>query len=146
MMLTTTRFFFATGFLFSILLCAPAGAGKAKWAHAPYGAGACETCHRSANPTSGALRGKVERICTSCHDEFAEQMAGRRHKHAPLAECAECHSPHEAGDARLLRASVSKVCADCHDKTSASCKKKRGAKGCVGCHDPHASDRPNLLK
>jgi predicted CXXCH cytochrome family protein len=147
-------------------------AGELAAPHAPV-TGACTSCH---DPHSSAeaklLVEPVPSLCLACHDakDLAEThtpaigksdcrlchaphgsdrrgMLAAAHEHSPFAErtCSACH---RRGTIARSKPNV-KSCAACHD-TGAFSKRfvhtavKRGE--CAGCHDPHLSDDPNLVR
>ncbi|MBI5509381.1 MAG: cytochrome c3 family protein [Deltaproteobacteria bacterium] len=125
-------------------------AGTVGWSHAPFEAGACDTCHSVKKPKGpGSARQPVSTTCLVCHDELQQELAKSQHKHAALEPCTNCHNPHNGADRSLLVGKLADVCAGCHRQ---ACTKKHPERAdpklspalCLGCHDPHASQRDHL--
>ncbi|MGE4296516.1 MAG: cytochrome c3 family protein [Desulfovibrionaceae bacterium] len=90
--------------------------------------------------------------CVSCHPKVAEQLAAQG-GHKPFAErrCGDCHAPHAAKYADLLRKDAAKLCVGCHKDKAAengagSVHQPYGQGKCLSCHNPHASPNAKLLK
>jgi predicted CXXCH cytochrome family protein len=140
-------------------------ASEGRFDHGAAVAGACTECH---DPHGGKDKNllKVPRraLCTGCHDdlEFTD-----RHSHGPVAKgaCLRCHAPHASNFPKLLQAPQSRLCLRCHKQavetrsgaalpglgdtlTDPSLRRHRPfAEGkCSGCHRPHRSRHPSLLK
>jgi predicted CXXCH cytochrome family protein len=103
------------------------------------------------------LRLPKEEVCLECHDDMsAEGLAEEGevlHSPAEEGECVECHDPHKARYASLLRVGdpFEKLCFQCHDPedvldTGAHEGLAVAERKCVRCHDPHVSNREYLLK
>ena len=121
--------------------------------HAPFEAGDCKICHQSADPKQpGPVIKKGPALCLGCHEEFAGVLK-RPHTHAPaLADCTNCHNPHNANYRKLLRQGPRVMCTNCHEKigkivSSAAVPHKAVSTGaqCTNCHDPHGSTVEKLL-
>lgn len=93
--------------------------------------------------------------CLTCHAELAQKKV----VHAAIQMgCASCHAdidasaiPHKLKGkiAKGLSAAPPELCANCHDKSLFQGKLVHvpvAAGMCLGCHSPHASDHPSLLK
>ncbi|ACG75042.1 cytochrome C family protein [Anaeromyxobacter sp. K] len=133
---------------------APLPPGQARSTHAPYAAGDCAACHRSADRASpGPLRhASVNAGCLECHEEMREVMA-RKLKHAPaVRSCTTCHNPHDGAGPSLLAAPVAELCARCHPGVAAQAAAApvkhapvTEGRACASCHDPHAARHEALL-
>ena len=93
--------------------------------------------------------------CLSCHD--MHQSDGpkliQRFVHAPYVQksCNICHKAPVDGKVVLTKASSKELCLSCHEETAKQIQNAKmqhaGAKGnCLGCHFPHASNRPGLVR
>lgn len=121
----------------------------------------CLDCHqKSVKPWRiGLPVGNIDSICVTCHISKKDWQT-RKYPHGPMiGGCTLCHSPHGNKYRYLLWAEGStELCIDCHsDKKDLVRGKKEErvkyvhgiivGKGCVACHDPHATDDQfSLLK
>ena len=92
--------------------------------------------------------------CRSCHGKLGKE----KFQHAALGMgCLTCHSaidasamPHKKTNtiARGLTAEQPDLCYGCHDAAMFGKKTVHAAvgMGCTGCHNPHSTDGPKLLK
>jgi len=120
--------------------------------HAPFGAGDCESCHKTNDPKNpGPVTKAGNEVCNQCHEEFSDIMK-RPYKHPPSAACVNCHNAHDSRQPKLLHADISALCNDCHTAIKAiaeSSKVKHGAletgQKCASCHNPHAGNIEKLL-
>jgi len=125
--------------------------------HGPVGAGACTLCHdphKSENPKL-LTTSTINDLCTSCHSDKGAMLNSGDNIHPPVQEsCINCHDAHGQNHKFQLKADRKKdLCLTCHiDKKDAitNSKNKHGAiemgDKCLGCHDPHSSTAPKLLK
>jgi len=135
--------------------------GKGLWKHGPTVNQQCLSCHQqSVEPWRiGLPKGNIKDICLACHTSKRD-WAERKFVHGPLdlGGCTLCHNPHGENHRYMLWAEGSlTLCIVCHsDKARlvAEDVKKRPSnvhgiifgKGCVACHDPHATDNEYMLK
>jgi predicted CXXCH cytochrome family protein len=89
--------------------------------------------------------------CTDCHDELLEGAV--QHPPAAEQECETCHeiSATDEGASVSLSAPLSELCVICHDTVAEELDRPRvhgavEALGCTGCHDPHSSGFPRMLR
>lgn len=101
--------------LASVLVAAAASAADSRFAavpndeavstHGPYEAGACDTCHESANAKNPGKALKVTNdLCFDCHDDFkssAVRLEKSKHPSGSTA-CTKCHNPHNSRKRKLL--------------------------------------------
>ncbi len=127
-----------------------AASAKPGWSHAPFEMGDCKVCHSSSDKNKpGKLNKDAQALCLDCHDQFAEQLGKRKHKHEAAGSCVACHNPHNASDARLVHTALPALCLDCHDTDPARHPEAKPAAlglSCVVCHNPHGSDKKALAK
>jgi predicted CXXCH cytochrome family protein len=147
-----------------------------KHIHAPVRAGYCSACHLDHGPENRLiLLGEEDRVCGKCHD-LRDVAAVAAHKGFPLAgsRCSECHDPHAEDGAALLLprrhapyeegdcaachgapaagwripGRVSEACLQCHDEVGRDAHPHPAIarQGCTGCHSPHLSREPKLLR
>jgi predicted CXXCH cytochrome family protein len=84
---------------------------------------------------------------------FALEVTDDMNKHAPFEskDCGACHTD-DNGKSGKLKIEGDKLCFTCHpdfEKKVTESKIKHGAMdmgGCLGCHDPHATEGSKLLK
>ena len=120
--------------------------------HAPFEAGDCSLCHKSADPKApGPVTKASPAVCLECHDEF-NAVLKRAHVHAAAAaDCTSCHNPHNARQPKLLRGSRVEVCTTCHAEVAkamnGAVKHQPVSAGaqCTTCHDPHGASVEKLL-
>lgn len=130
-----------------------------EWAHEPAAVGDCFACHEEKANEKGTrftpLSGGSDKLCFRCH------LSNRRweeakHVHGPVGagNCVFCHDPHGSSRKFYLRYDGKEgLCLVCHLKKAEQFSKKGfrfhailTAKGCVACHDPHASPNPYQLE
>ncbi|MEI6887948.1 MAG: cytochrome c3 family protein [Bacteroidales bacterium] len=127
----------------------------------------CLLCHLGHNSdTLYLLKNKTPELCFSCHARIKATMQGAEHPHLAVTaqkNCLNCHSPHTSSAAGLLLSDETTTCMNCHKSPVFTDNKPRlnfgqlvlkstyshGAiskSGCSGCHMPHSSPNPFLLK
>lgn len=91
--------------------------------------------------------------CSDCHKADVEAFMARRIKHEPMTNdnCESCHKRHGFSQRLSLVATDNSLCLGCHADLQASVTTGNVhapvAKGvCWDCHDPHSSDKKNLLR
>jgi predicted CXXCH cytochrome family protein len=127
---------------------------KGSFAHGPFAAGACVTCHDPhGGNVPGMLRMTGQQMCLECHKDMSARFANARFRHkATATNCLDCHSPHRSEQRYLLTSAVPGLCGKCHEKTvsdlqTAAVKHSPVTKdsACMNCHDPHAAQQSGLL-
>ncbi len=126
---------------------------KKPFIHTPIKKGGCIACHSPHTSNyPKQLAAEASSICLTCHKEMLPAGARSTHKVAAEGKCMQCHDPHSADFKFNLRKDGNDLCYGCHkDKAEAIAKAKFKhqpvGKGCVTCHNPHASAKaPALLK
>ncbi len=120
----------------------------------------CVTCHKSDNPAfvsrhNGYPVGRAN--CTSCHDPHGSNQPALllNNVHPPLSTgaCNQCHEAPNAANPFATKRAGFELCKGCHnDMVNATMAKGQlhwpvaDKKGCVNCHNPHASKQQKLLK
>ena len=114
----------------------------------------CTGCHTLMEKRSErALLSKPTQMdtCGQCH--LVRRAQTFRNAHMPLREgkmsCSTCHNQHgSAGKAQLADNWPNETCYRCHaDKRGPFLWEHLPAtESCMGCHDPHGSTRPWMLK
>ncbi len=125
---------------------------RAAGQHPPFAEGSCDACHRKPLGPRMRLRGRIGRICSSCHGDLTE---GSTVTHPALdrrrnrRQCVACHDPHMSDVEPLLRAEGPALCASCHPGEAKAATGDGGhapaAEACTTCHQPHAAARRYLL-
>jgi predicted CXXCH cytochrome family protein len=132
--------------------------------HPPF-ADDCSNCHEthSAN-VQKLLTQKMPDLCYNCHD-MKSTLEKAKVVHKVVFEgkaCVNCHSPHASDQEKYLVKTQKDLCLGCHSKiiktegrtiASIGDYMKKGnvihgvieSDGCIVCHNPHSSDRQNLL-
>jgi predicted CXXCH cytochrome family protein len=124
--------------------------------HAPFAGRKCNQCHEGpASATPLKLKAGGFELCRGCHSNMInEALAGNR-LHWPLLDrtgCLNCHNPHAADEAGLLKGPMPGVCGACHMDTvrklqTAKSKHPPVEEGdCMVCHAAHAANEVLLLK
>ncbi|MCP3904906.1 MAG: hypothetical protein GY715_14875 [Planctomycetes bacterium] len=135
--------------------------------HAPV-ADDCLGCHDAhASDVRHQLHEAAPGLCYRCHDAMREQIAEARLVHGAVTAdggCSTCHRPHFSALPALRSRTDAELCLDCHDKPMTAADGRRITNmrqhldehpdhhgpiregSCVGCHLPHASEAPNLLR
>jgi len=108
----------------------------------------CTKCHSGhGTPHPGFLHTMSAALCSTCHDI---DLGRRRYVHGPVTEsCGTCHTSHSSTVRFHLARPGDALCADCHAKDEMARlprHKDAGAKTCLDCHHPHASNRPGLMR
>jgi predicted CXXCH cytochrome family protein len=127
---------------------------KGSFAHGPFAAGACITCH---DPHGGnvpeMLRVTGPQMCLECHKDMNARFTNARFQHkAAMTGCTDCHSPHTSEQQSMLKTAVPGLCGKCHEKIikdhqTAAVKHSSVTESpaCMNCHNPHAAQESKLL-
>src|SRR5579864_3173584 len=118
----------------------------------------CHDPHTSDNqfqllkPMAGSEK---ENLCLSCH-AIGLHTSEKGSRHAALdMGCDSCHLTHKTGPStereftKHLKKAAPALCLECHDAKDASLAKAHQNQpfekaDCVGCHNPHESDKPQI--
>ena len=119
--------------------------------HAPFAEASCDSCHRKGRGTRVRPRTTGAALCYTCHTDLETAFSrGSIHTVVREGRCTECHSPHLAASAKLLKATGNDLCFRCHPeiraKVSAAGAHRPAKAACATCHDPHRSDHASQLK
>ncbi|MCB1037903.1 MAG: cytochrome c3 family protein, partial [Acidobacteria bacterium] len=127
---------------------------RSKNRHPPFEEGSCVSCHRDPFGDRVRLRNRGEKLCTACHGDVLEVVAGGSLHGAVQGErgragCLSCHDPHMSEERKLLVAGGGELCKTCHqevvDLANAETGHPPAADDCLTCHEPHGSPEPHLL-
>ncbi|WP_371372468.1 DmsE family decaheme c-type cytochrome [Thalassotalea aquiviva] len=110
----------------------------------------CSDCHNPHDSLNDAslIAATVNDSCIECHSEKRGPFLW---EHEPVIEdCSNCHEPHGANNAMLLKRRVPQLCQQCHSSvghTSAAYVEAVGVrvqgKSCLNCHNQiHGSNHP----
>lgn len=141
------------------------------FAHGPYAAGHCDTCHEASAtvgfrktdkmkvggiPGLGGIPGRLvaplRELCIDCHTQKSAVLAYSSDLwvHGPVAhgDCIVCHSPHRSpSQYMLLKEKSIELCTQCHTKGyMLEIEEHKEEKECNLCHNPHLGKDRFLLK
>jgi predicted CXXCH cytochrome family protein len=125
----------------------------AKFTHAPFAGGQCDTCHAAAKDGKVVLtQANAKSLCVTCHAEKPEQIEKAKVQHPGAAgDCTDCHNPHAGNSPGFTKPNAVAVCLGCHAEQAEQGKKAHVhqpafVQGCATCHEPHGGDIPHLLR
>lgn len=122
--------------------------------HGPVSQGECVACHSPHQSDNDHLLTDPEnKLCASCHTDFAAQMEGAVSVHAPAQKnCTGCHGAHGGKTKFFMAAEGRALCERCHgdflkgmDKLKHPHQPMAQGRSCENCHQPHASKQEKLL-
>lgn len=135
--------------------------------HKPLKKGECLTCHEVHSSDESKLKkAALPGLCYVCHKEYQQMIDTAHSRHGIIKSgqsCVNCHSPHQSNQPKILKMPEKDLCLQCHNKplnldgsTISSIKAELernkythsaiASAGCVGCHNPHATQQQRLLK
>ena len=120
--------------------------------HKPVEDGLCTKCHNPHQTKLGKLLlAQAPDLCLACHKDLKERMSKETAHPPAMGDCLLCHKPHGSPEERLLVQPVLEICSQCHDVKADSFKGAHiyidaSAMNCRSCHDPHASNGPEILQ
>jgi len=136
------------------------------YVHGPAAVWSCLSCHDENSEVRYAVPKPDTEMCFKCHTDKKEEWAKKKYIHGPvtIGKCAVCHSPHSSNNPFNLFKPTWQLCTNCHfekgsgkhvlgdsfsTKGHPTHNKKdplRAGKelSCASCHNPHASNYPNL--
>lgn len=120
----------------------------------------CLGCHRPDKPMfiKKHMGYPVESArCTGCHNPHGSDNPGLllKNVHPPVAKrmCNQCHEAANSKDPLKRKKQGTALCRGCHSEMiNRTFDKSRvhwallGKEGCLGCHNPHASDYKSLIR
>jgi predicted CXXCH cytochrome family protein len=106
----------------------------------------CHACHEGLPGASSGLTMTAD--CAVCHK--AKFSATYLHGPVEMKECGTCHSWSAEKNSVIVEKGVPEVCYACHeekkDQVENSASPHPVAGDCLGCHSPHGTEQPHLLK
>jgi predicted CXXCH cytochrome family protein len=125
----------------------------AKFTHAPFAGGQCDSCHQPAKDGKVVLTAATPKeICATCHADKVEQIEKAKVQHPGAAgDCTDCHNPHAGNSPGFQKPNPVDVCLGCHTDQAAQHQKLHihqpaFEQGCFTCHEPHGGDNLHLLR
>ena len=124
---------------------------KQPYVHTPVKTGNCAGCHNPHTSSHGKfLAADRNKVCYLCHANMVPDKAVSTHKVVVEGNCTKCHDPHGAKNRYNLLEAGNKLCFGCHTAMKDPVEKAKFAhapvvKGCVSCHNPHASVKADFL-
>jgi DmsE family decaheme c-type cytochrome len=126
---------------------------KSFYVHTPVKKGECTGCHDPhASAYKKLLAADSNKICYSCHKEIVPDKARSAHRIVVEGNCLKCHDSHASNNKFILIKTGNELCLDCHKDIGDTVKTVRfkhkpveDNKGCINCHNPHASAKFNFL-
>ena len=126
---------------------------KSRFVHPLLKKGECTGCHVPHTSThKNLLTIDRTKLCYGCHQKVLPEKAQSAHQVVVEANCQKCHNSHGSNNKFILTKAGNGLCFDCHEEMGNNLKKvefkhkslEKG-KGCLNCHDPHASAKSNFL-
>jgi len=115
--------------------------------------GKCTGCHDPHTSThKNLLISDVTTLCNSCHKEMVPDKARSSHKIVVEGNCITCHDAHGSDNPFILIKTGNALCVECHQDIATQTNQAafkheplQKGKGCLSCHNPHASARADYL-
>jgi len=126
---------------------------KSRSVHPLMKRGDCTGCHDPhTSKHKNLLIADVKTLCSSCHKDMIPEKARSSHKLVLEGNCITCHNSHGSENRFILKQSGNALCAECHQDIGTKAQNVRYKhdplqknKGCLNCHNPHASTRADYL-
>ena len=118
---------------------------KNPFVHTPVKKGDCTGCHNPHASSHGKLLSTgADKICAKCHKSMIPANARSVHADVASGNCTKCHDVHSSKNKANLLKAGNELCFGCHKtmgETLAKIKFRHNPveKGCITCHNPHAS-------
>ena len=115
--------------------------------------GECIGCHDPHTSSHKKLLiSDITTLCSSCHKNMVPDKARSSHKIVIEGNCITCHNSHGSDNRFILSKSANELCFECHKEVGTRSQNARfkhepvkKGKGCLSCHNPHASTRADSL-
>ncbi len=125
----------------------------AKFTHAPFVGGQCDSCHAAAKDGKVTLTSATAKeTCITCHSDKVDQIEKAKVQHPGAAgDCTDCHNPHAGKSQGFPKPDAVNVCLGCHTTQAEQHKKVNlhqpaFEQGCATCHEPHGGGNLHLLR
>lgn len=126
---------------------------KRRYVHPLLKKGECTGCHvPHTSSHKKLLTAGSNKLCQNCHTEVLPEKARSTHGIVVEGNCKNCHDSHGSDNKSILIKSGNGLCLDCHKDMSDNVGNLRfkhksldKGKGCLNCHNPHASAKSNFL-
>ena len=126
---------------------------KSRSVHPLAKTGKCSGCH---DPHTSSHKKLLDSnpadLCFSCHEDVLPENASSTHSIVTEGNCAKCHESHASENKFILTKSGNELCLECHQEIGERAGKARfkhnplmRQKGCLNCHNPHASTESDYL-
>lgn len=128
---------------------------KSRYLHPLVKMGDCSGCHDPHTSSyKNLLIAEPTKLCYNCHKDVLPENARSAHRVVVEADCNKCHDSHGSDNKFILIKSGNDLCFGCHKDMMDSLRNVRFKhepvgkdKGCINCHNPHASAKlPFLLQ
>jgi predicted CXXCH cytochrome family protein len=135
------------------------------YVHGPASVWSCLSCHDPGDEMIYSVKKPDTDTCFKCHVEKKEDWFSKKYIHGPvnILRCAICHSPHASEYPFNLFMPTWELCVSCHQEMATRRHivvgyifkghptrgrpdplRKGKELSCTSCHNPHASNYPNL--
>jgi predicted CXXCH cytochrome family protein len=115
--------------------------------------GECAACH---DPHTSwheeLLAEKTTTLCIGCHAKVLPDKTRSSHDVVQTGDCKKCHDAHGSQNPSILLKPGKELCVECHEDVGNQVKTSRfrhrplqTQKGCLTCHNPHASEKFDAL-
>lgn len=126
---------------------------KSRYVHPLVKKRECTGCHLPhTSDHKGLLTADSTQLCSNCHRQVLPEKALSTHQTVIQGNCEACHDAHGSNNRFILSKSGNELCLDCHQErgdimSNLRFKHKSVAqgKGCLNCHNPHASTKADHL-
>jgi predicted CXXCH cytochrome family protein len=112
----------------------------------------CVSCHKGLDGSSRNQRRQRRRRRRQLQTETAKETVVEKNFHAAFLseKCTHCHDPHGSDHEFQLRTDALSLCTSCHNPKDKAISTAHGGitkfeRGCVRCHDAHASKNEKLI-
>lgn len=126
---------------------------KSRYLHPLMKNGECTGCHTPHTSSHESLLiANSSTLCQECHRDVMPEQTRSSHKNVLEGKCNQCHKSHGSDNRFILAKSGNELCVECHKDVgdNASGVQFRHEplekdKGCLNCHNPHASKSQDFL-
>lgn len=107
MALTGAHYFLVAALAAGVTGLGPLPPSEQVSTHGPFAQGACAACHERDDPRDPGPASPADAACIACHDDFSGTARVKtdrgRHPDSRGTRCVDCHNPHNARKAKLVR-------------------------------------------